>query len=68
MAIDLEAIEQICNDIWGLTTQLRELAITARRSEGLSLSGEQKKLLKNEFLRIKDELEAKVKELPKKVG
>jgi|GEM_PF-5669999 len=68
MQIDLEAIEGICNDIWSLTTQLRELAITARRSDGLSLTGGQKKLLKDEFLRITDELEAKIKELPNKVG
>lgn len=68
MAIDLEGIEGICNDIWGLTTELRQLAITTRRSEKLSLTGGQKKLLKDEFLRIKDELDAKVKELPNKVG
>lgn len=68
MQIDLEAIEQICNDIWGLTTQLRELAITARRSSKLDLTAGQKKQLRSEFLRIKDELEAKIKELPKKVG
>lgn len=67
MQIDLEAIEGICNDIWGLTSELRQLTVTARRSEGLSLTGGQKKLLNDEFLRVKDELEAKVKELPKKV-
>ena len=68
MKIDLEGIEQICNDIWSLTTQVRDLVITTRRSDKLSLTGKQKKLLKDEFLRIKDELEAKVKELPEKVS
>lgn len=68
MQIDLEGIEQICNDIWGLTTELRQLAITARRSDGLGLTGGQKKLLKDEFLKVKDQLEAKIRELPKKVS
>ena len=68
MKIDPEAIEQISHELWGLTTQLRELVVTVRRSDKLSLTSKQKKLLKDEFLRIKDELEAKVKELPKKVG
>jgi len=68
MKIDLEGIERICEEIWSLTTQVRDLVITARGSDNLKLTDKQKKLLKDEFLRIKDELEAKIKELPKKVG
>jgi len=60
MQIDLEAIEKTCNEIWDLTTQLRELATTARRSDGLSLTGGQKKLLKDEFSNIKKELKKEV--------
>ena len=66
--IDLEAVEQICEEIWSLTTQVRELAVTARRSDKLSLTSKQKKLLKDEFLRIKNEVDAKVTELPGKVS
>lgn len=68
MQIDLEGIEEVCKDIWSHTTRLRELVTTVRRSDGLNLTGGQKKLLKDEFLRVKDQLQANVNELPNKVG
>lgn len=63
MKIDAEKIEQICEEIWELTTQLRNLTVAARESDRLSLTNKQKKLLKDELLNVKQQLEAKVQEL-----
>ena len=60
MQMDLEKIEQKCNRVWGLTTELRELVVTAKKSEILDLSGEQKQSLKDAFMEVKKELKTEV--------
>ena len=61
--VNLEAIEASCNDLWGAITRMRDLVITAREVDILSLTAAQKQKLKNRFIFIKGELQTAIDEL-----
>jgi len=69
MTTNLKEIKQICHEIWDLTVEFREAVFIAERwSEKLSLTSGQKKIHKDEFLKMGKKLEEKVKELQKKIN
>lgn len=67
MQIDIVGIEKDCNELWSLVTELRELAITAKRSAVFKLTAEQKKLVKEEFLNVTKRIQDKIKEVNSRI-
>lgn len=60
MELDLDKIEQSCNTLWELVTELRSLIITAREVDSLDLTQAQKVVLKNKFIEAKQNIKDEV--------
>ena len=67
MQIDIVTIEKDCDELWSLVTELRELAITAKRSAVFKLTTEQKKSVRQEFLNIIKRVQDKIKEVNSRI-
>lgn len=67
MQIDIVKIEKDCDELWSLVTELRELAITAKRSAVFKLTANQKKLVREQFLNITKRIQDKIKEVNSRI-